>query len=774
MAQGYPIQFDFSGGMVEARFLMRQDLELYTKSVLEMTNFMPTLSGGAVRAPGTLFVLDIAKTVTGTPNQKLESRVIEWVDRGQLTENYEDRNRRVVLLLTEQRIRAIAGSIDQSSIVGTVATGNRKQVLPNPEFDAGVSGWTFTPPTYISVDGGRLGCRYLPEGVLEVSCRDWKYAIDNKSAQVKTQAEVDIPTSKLQFDYRAAYIGNPGESGDDYSAIIRIGTTEGGDDIGTVDLTTQTFGVSSGSVFYDIGPDFTGTVYVQFDLVAKEFFSTPIWNLDYFALLANSDAAIVEVELNTPYMADDLAEIQYVQSPYDPKEMVLVHPNYPPHRFYYNAQADSYQMEEMPFNPTPGEWDVNNYPAAVTAYQGRLFLSGVPSDPEIVWGSKVYDWTSLTEDFISPDDVPAPDAALKFVTTFRSGTQWMSGQKDLLVGSEYLEYSVRSDGGVLAPNDIDARVQTAHGSARVQPAAYGQTVAFAAERGTRLRLFGLNRDDAGWIAPDMSHYSSALLQSGIRRIVRMRNPHPMIICLTNDGVLKVLHNDPYRGISGWSRLDFSDPVKDICVIPDREGIDSLIMVIDRRVNGVVSTYLEAISNWAYDKVWQYMNSAITYSFTDPTSRITGLDHLEGSNVQVVSDQGYVGVYTVFQGAINLTTEDGVEIFVSNATVGRALTSRMVTLPAIVPPQGGGVGAEKRWAQIGVRGIFSTNLIINGQRNPERRPFAAMNRGQALDILLDSEVVNLGYDRYATITIEENLPLKAEIVSLFGTLTSNKV
>ncbi len=53
MAKFVEIQRDFSGGEISQRMFMRDDLEIHGKSLLTMENFIPTMQGTAVRAPGT-------------------------------------------------------------------------------------------------------------------------------------------------------------------------------------------------------------------------------------------------------------------------------------------------------------------------------------------------------------------------------------------------------------------------------------------------------------------------------------------------------------------------------------------------------------------------------------------------------------------------------------------------------------------------------------------------------------------------------------------------
>ena len=72
MAIDYKIQADFSGGEISTRLAMRQETEVYNKSVQVMENFMPTLQGTAERTPGTRYL----ETITAVNN---ETRIIPYL-----------------------------------------------------------------------------------------------------------------------------------------------------------------------------------------------------------------------------------------------------------------------------------------------------------------------------------------------------------------------------------------------------------------------------------------------------------------------------------------------------------------------------------------------------------------------------------------------------------------------------------------------------------------------------------------------------------------------
>jgi len=218
-------------------------------------------------------------------------------------------------------------------------------------------------------------------------------------------------------------------------------------------------------------------------------------------------------------------------------------------------------------------------------------------------------------------------------------------------------------------------------------------------------------------------------------------------------------------VSGISRLFLNATIKDICVVPGKDGMDVLFMTVLR--DGEL--YLEALSTWAESTLGEFLQSA-SFMIVDNTNLITGLDHLNGKNVQVVGDNNYLGVYNVQGGAIELLDQIGEPINVSQALVGLPYSAKITTLPLTTRDP----GSTKRFTRISARGLFTSRVIINGERPADRDPRVLQNRSQGLDLFADYEVAHLGADRVQFISIEENVPLRSEVIGLFGTVSQNSV
>ena len=779
MAQWDPIQNSFSGGQVSPRMIMRTDADIHRSSVLRMENWMPTLQGSAVRTPGTEFLYAL-------PGEQ-ECRLIPYLTVI---------NERVMVEITDQQLTIKPDVLESLSreFQRQVGLTLGKQIMPNPDFKSGLGSWDFDPTWFTGGDGAKLGCRFVSydgTGALQAICRDWKYPEqDNLTCTVWGVGNVDVPTDRIQVDFRFLYTGNPGEGGNAYESSLKFGTARGTDDIGMIDLGGQNVGQTiERQEFLDLPTiNWTGNVHVTWTIKAAEKFSTPAWLLDRLFIYANADTPTTEeTDLESPYTADELDALQFVQSPHGNKELVVVHPNHAPRWLYYDPNVGAYKFPPIPFKNTKGvstsppEWDEGSYPAACTGFRGRLYLGGAAVNSETIWGSQVFAWDVMTLAAADPDDVINASSPLEFTTTFRSPIRWLLGHKDLMVGAEDVEYAVRSsqtvfsETAVISPWDIDARVETTHGSAAVQPVGFGQAVMFAAENGTKSRSLELNKDMDGWNAPDMTILAPKLLGAGIVRMVRMRNPHQMIIHVLTDGTMAALHRDSYAGIQGWSIINVNGEIIDAMVMPDAEGLDVLFIAVRRVIQGVKKLYVEAFRDWSETEAWNYVNSSQRYAFSEPTTIIDGLEHLEGKTVDVVANRTWVGSFVVTGGVVTLEDDNGYPITVANAVVGLTYDSSMTTLPPMVPVTAGGAGSAKRFSEIGVRVSFGSRPIINGERPSEREPASLMDQSQPISGLVqDSVVTNLGWDLYQFITIEESIPIQCEILGIYGKLTSESI
>jgi hypothetical protein len=700
-------------------------------------------------------------------------------------------------------------------------TNDYEPIVEDPDFnEKGLDGWTLDPIKY-PVDGGHLGCSYQRidgDGGIYGQCREYK-RLNFEKNYCRLNAEFDVPaehpTNTLFFQWRLnwTYI-NPivnNNSKSEVNVIFKFGTTPGASDLLLVEHKKVIFGeidLDNTGEFVDGLAGFTGTVYVEveWNVLKNETKGLGIgMRLEYLNIFSERARSLGDQTAvgDPPWSAEELPDVHFVQSPYNreftesgsvSQEVVFVHPNYKPWRLHWDGAQ--YILEEIVFVNEPPLWAANNYPSTCGAAMGRLVLAGgnnaydsdlpIESNSETVVATVVGKWDEFSDTSSFPDSI-TPEASLQFTTTYRSPIQWVFGQKELMIGAQTLEYIALAD-GIYAPNDLGVTLHSSHGSAHVQPVALGPNVIFAADGGARVRSMAASNLDQGFVAQDLTIWHPDLCLSGVQRLVRMRNPHQMVVALLGTGEVALLHMEPYADVMGWSRLNLNANIKDICVVPDENGRDTLFMVVRRKVNGTTKLYLEAIPNWTHNKTLDYVGSGVVRASGAPTSTIGGLTHLMDEFVQVVGDKGYLGVFRVIDdgegnGIVELKDQLGLDILTTFAVVGLSMSCTMRTLPINILHPSIGPGARNRYTELSVRvrastipymGVLSTDESqVEALNRPEvRSALDSMERGPHLEFVSDVKLNNLGSDIYQTVVIEEDVPLRCEVMGIYGKLTSD--
>jgi hypothetical protein len=789
------VKTDFSGGEISTRMMMRADTEVYQKAVSSLLNFMPTIQGTVERTPGTRFMFE--------PTE-MDLRIIPY-------RTPANERALVTISTTEARVRPNLNDLIVSEPTGAVVANTqiivRKQRMENYKFNRGEEPWKISPRWAPRGKGDEMGTEWRAgsdTGSIIGVCREGYKTDDNESCQVNGKATISHPTDTFTVIYRFAYDWNYADTSP-FVLSVKIGTSEGAGDLFTNVDNNFNLGQISEPTLTIAAPSlqWTGDVFIEIKWTATrgtgDRGDLQRGRLSYCGLWSDETVTIVDdlVVGAPPWSAEELPNVHYIQSPYNretdgkpSKELVFCHPNYPPYRLYFNGT--NYVLEQITFTNPPAGWTAGNYPATCSSCLGRLVMAGgqlgpqagspVTSNTETVWATIVGKW----DEFSTFDETDADDS-LEFTTIYRSPIQWVFGQKELMIGAEEMEYIVLAD-GIYSPGDLGVSMHSNHGSTNVQPVGLGQSVLFPADGGTKIRAMSASNESMGYVAPDLTMWHPELCRSGVKRMVRLRNPHQMMIALLGSGELAVLHDDPYAGIRGWSRMRFGNDVQDIAVNTDEQGVDTLYMTIIRNIGGVDHLYVEAIVNWTTDNRWDYMSSTHVYSPGTEFSTVKGALHLEGERVYVIGDGAFLGVFVVGEngnpGEIELIDDIGQPILVGSAICGFPLSATLRTLP--VDWDAKGPGAIKRLSDLSIRvrastkpkmGVLSFNEDIREialTRPESRAPFHTMERPEPLEFVSDLTVANLGSDIYQTVIIQENLPLRCEILGIYGKLTGESL
>ena len=685
-----PIQYGFSSGEISPFLLGNTQAEGYKNGVAELYNMVALAQGPASSRDGSLFIGE-----AGNPD---DIRMIPFnVSRG---DDYV-----IELGPLYMRIYNKDGRVDL----------NNHNHIDDP---------TFAREFFLWNDVSTGGSVTFSHSLLAVHLNNLTGSL---IASINQNMD-DVPVAHLGnvHDLTGTFAG-------DGALHIEIGTSEGLADV--LDVTVSVAG------------DFSFPTTPTEENNWIQFTNTGAPNSTATLLYPKYEEIGMAIELVTPYLAEELAGIQYEMIS-STGVLILAHSNHPPAQITLLVGID-FQYDPIIFDTPPTDWVFNNYPNVVTIFQGRLWLARTPDKLQTFWASQSGDYYNFDK------GTGLDNEGLEFDLAAQGEIEWMVGQKDLMLGTDLGEHRITAQSGVIKPSDIDIRQQSAYGSAAIQALNIGDQVLYVSPDNLKVRALTFDAFQQGWYSPDITWISEHITRAGIKEIHFARDPSTLILCLLNDGTVAVCTYDNSQKALGWALFDLGSlDIVSMAVVNSSNG--SIIIGAGKQGNGVMSLLLSPSSL----AVAANMDSAIIRP-VEAGNIVTGLEHLEGMEVAVKVNNAVHPSKTVVGGQITLDYTDTLAI------VGLAFTSRLKTLPLDVgSSNGSGSGNLKHWAKIYIRLIDSANPKINGVRPPTREAITPMNEVQP-NATVDIQATDLGRTRTAQITIEQDLPLQLTILNLFG-------
>lgn len=456
----------------------------------------------------------------------------------------------------------------------------------------------------------------------------------------------------------------------------------------------------------------------------------------------------ITTELVTPFSATDLKDIQYEMIT-SLDTLVIVHGSHPPKQLILFPVVD-FQFSDILFVSPPASWAGSNYPAVVAIFQSRLWLARTPSSLQAIWASQSGDYYNFDLGTAQASD------AIQFELATSGEIEWLKGQKDLMMGTDLGEFKISAQGGVITPSDVDIRQQSAYGSAGLlQGQNIGDQILYVSPDRKKLRALTFDTFQQGWYSPDVTWIAEHITSAGVKEVHFARDPDNLILCLLLDGTVAICTYDRSQKSLGWALYKFKDAeIITMAVINGELG--SAVVGALKQSNGI-TTIIAGVETFG---TRAEVDNAVVRA-VEIGNIVTGLTHLEGLTVSIRVDGAVHPDKVVVGGQVTL------DYMGNTAVVGINYTKRFKTLPLDVgSSQGSGSGNLKHWAKIYVRLVDSAIPLINGTRPATRRPATPMNQAEP-NTTEDVQVTDLGRTRSAQITIEQDLPVKLEILNLFG-------
>jgi hypothetical protein len=298
-----------------------------------------------------------------------------------------------------------------------------------------------------------------------------------------------------------------------------------------------------------------------------------------------------------------------------------------------------------------GVWSSDlGYPSCVTFFEDRLAFAGSTSYPQRIDLSKSGDYENFAP---TADDGTIGDDNAIGVTLNASDVnviRWMiDDEKGLLIGSVGGEWILRpsSLSEALTPTNIAAKRSTTFGSADLQAVRAGKSAVYIQRASRKVRELAYVYEVDGFRSPDMTVMSEHITKGGIKQFDYQQEPHSILWFVRNDGVLLGMTYERDQDVVGWHRHIIGGSysggnavVESVCCIPTPSGdADETWLVVKRTIDSQTVRHIEYIAPY-FDEdstTWaHFLDSGLEYDGT-PVTTITGLGHLEGETVTILSD-----------------------------------------------------------------------------------------------------------------------------------------
>lgn len=325
-----------------------------------------------------------------------------------------------------------------------------------------------------------------------------------------------------------------------------------------------------------------------------------------------------------------------------------------------------------------GDWSsALGFPTKVTFYKSRLCFAGRNK----IWFSVASDFENFTP-MSDGFEVQTDDSInVQIEADSTNVIQWLAAGSSLLIGTAGNEFSCSpsTTTASFGPANIQIVQESKYGSKGVNAITVGDTVLFIQRAGRKVRAVTADYQSGQYSSVDLTVLAEHITATGICDFAWQQEPDYVVWVALSDGTLVGLTYNSEQEITGWHQHDVSGVVESVSVIPDPAGErDDLWLVVRRTINGVSRRYIEYMhapwdSNTEILPDAFYVDCGLSYSGT-PVSSVSGLSHLEGRTVSILTDGAAHPDRTVTSGSVSL------DWTASRISVGLPFTSELVTLP----------------------------------------------------------------------------------------------
>jgi len=290
------------------------------------------------------------------------------------------------------------------------------------------------------------------------------------------------------------------------------------------------------------------------------------------------------------------------------------------------------------FKWSEGAWsDYRGWPRTMTLGNERAVYAGSTYCPGHLWLSKVGDYYDFTEGTVDDDAF-----TVKIASEKRLDIQWIATRHGVAIGTSggVWRLSGSTNSPVMTPTNYHIQEQAAIECANIQATPANDALLFV-DRAAR-HVYELLWDDAHqeYALTPITLLCEHLTAGGITDLCFQKTPEPLVWIATGaDPYLVSVTNYKAQDVMAGARhvLGGTGIVKSVCRIPSSEE-DELWLLVQRTIDESTVQYIERMKPWNFGDQEDafFVDSGLTYD-SDATETITGMDHLEGEEVEILGD-----------------------------------------------------------------------------------------------------------------------------------------
>lgn len=407
-----------------------------------------------------------------------------------------------------------------------------------------------------------------------------------------------------------------------------------------------------------------------------------------------------------------------------------------------------------------------DYPAATTYHEQRRWFGGTTNKPQVIWATRTGTESNLTS------SIPARDAdGLEFRLASAQNNQirHLVPLSDLIAMTAGGEFRIYSDNApAITPTSLTVKVQGYSGANGVQPVVTSGSVLYVQAQGSRVRelAYGGESSNYGYKSIDVTIMAPHRFNGRtVSQMAYTRAPEQILWVIRDDGVLLGMTYVPDQQVYGWHAHDTDGLFESVAVVAEGNE-DVLYAVVKRTVDERTVRYVERLNTRIFTELKDafFVDSGLTYDGA-PITSLGGLWHLEGKELDILTDGSVHPRRTVINGSITL------DYFASVVHVGLPMTSDARTLPlAIEGSQAAGQGTVKNVNKVHLR-VSQSSVVKAGPDFTRLREYPARlvdDPYGSPPALRDGELalnVDPSWNTDAAICVRQDLPLPLTLLAM---------